>query len=152
MISRFSLKRITAVLALSVAAAVGGVVATASPALAATGCPGVDTESGVTSGSASRVDFAYRCDSKGLSMWGTLHDTACDSKSAKLRVQVYHWGGIFGWDYDYGFASTNSNGCNTYTNFSYLGNGNVDVKINVCTWAASSWSSTSETCTNYYFY
>jgi hypothetical protein len=128
------------------------VVAAASPAAAAGRCYQSSGGNKTLTGDASRVVYSYSCSSSGVKVSGTVYDTSCDSRTgyASVTVKDYLTGGIYTnlWSK----TAKAANGCNTYGEFNYSGEGTDDGKLEVCTWAANNLGSSSKSCKTWLLY
>lgn len=86
------------------------------------------------------------CSSAGLSISGWLQDSACDSKSAKVRVRTYYLGLSSTKYLEWEKTITHSSGCNTGRSYSASGIEPTRGLVEVCVWAEATFSSTSKVC------
>jgi len=137
-------RRIGVMVAMLALLASAGVVSSAAPASAAI-CSTIGG-SFTHRDNVSRVTYTATkdCSNHTVRVWGTLYDTACDSRS--VRLEVRYSGGTFG--NDIVFLRT---GCNTSTSFD-VSAGDGGSYINHCMFAFNSWGQSSTSCSsNNYF-
>jgi hypothetical protein len=95
--------------------------------------------------SKTTITFYPHC-SDGKSHWsGTLWDTKCDGRSARVVLVANQQYGVWQWDHGYNAG----NGCGTYSTYSGFDNSvvayagvswAVEVSVGACSWSCSSYT------------
>jgi hypothetical protein len=141
---RFAFNRLAARAAVLLAVATGGIAVAGGPAQAYDCTSPTSME---VIGNGAYVSAVASCStSAGLGVSGWLQDSACDSKSAKVRVRTYYIAISGGKYLQWESTTTHSGGCNTGRSYSARGIEPARGVVEVCVWAEATFSSTSKVC------
>jgi hypothetical protein len=133
----------------------GAAVAAGSIPAQAASCATV--HAGTLIGDVSKVSFVFNtnCSDGLMHLTGTLYDTKCDSREAKVAFDLYTVQQVGGTIYDWEVTAHNDNGCGNYSTFNlsaqapYLIFGDT-WKLTTCTWAENAFGGSRLICANTY--
>jgi hypothetical protein len=140
---RLVLRRLAVRAAVVVAVAAGGVAVVGGPAQAYD-CT-IPTSMEVI-GNGAYVSAIGSCSSAGLSVSGWLQDSACDNRSAKVRVRTYYLGITGSKTLQWERTITHGGGCNSGRSYSAVGPEPSRGVAEVCVWSESTFTWTSKVC------